>query len=133
MVFGSIGWKADSLVHFDAKDTTELEKPIVTLFNPGRPPWIIRSDTGTISPDGAKIFFGGDVFIDRDGAKNVRPLKIVTKNLWMEPERKYAETDEWADIHSLSDNISGVGMRVFFSNPIHLTLLAKVLGKYEAY
>ncbi len=125
--------KADSMVHFNAKDSTELEKPIVTLFNLDRPPWVIRSDTGTISPDGAKIFFGGDVFVDRDGAENVRPVKIVTRNLWMEPERKFAETSEWADIRSLSDNISGVGMRVFFSNPIHLTLLAKVKGRYEVY
>lgn len=125
--------KAISMVHFAVKDTTELEKPIVTLLSPDRPPWVIRSDTGTVSPDGAKIFFGGDVFVDRDGAENVRPIKIVTRNLWMEPERKYAETEEWADIRSLSDNISGVGMRVFFSNPIHLTLLAKVKGKYEPY
>ena len=125
--------KADSMVHFNAKDTTELEKPIVTLFNSDRPPWVIRSDMGTMSQDGAKIFFGGDVFVDRDGAENVKPVQIVTRNLWMEPERKYAETEERVDIRSLSDNISGVGMRVFFSNPIHLTLLGKVKGKYGVY
>jgi len=125
--------KANSMVHFGEKDTTELEKPVVTLLNPDRPPWIMRSDTGIVSSDGAKIFFGGNVFVDREGTKFVRPVSIVTKNIWMEPERKFAETKEWVDIHSLSENISGVGMRVFFSHPIRLTLLAEVRGKYEGF
>lgn len=125
--------QAVSMNHFSDRNISELEKPVVTIFNPTKPPWVIQSDTGTVSPNGTHIFFGGDVFIDREGTTNLRPVKIVTKNLQVEPEKRYAETDEQADIFSEPDNVSGIGMRVFFSNPIHLTLLSKVRGKYEVH
>lgn len=125
--------EAASMKHFSDRDVTELQKPVITLYNPEKPPWIIRSDTGMVSPDGERIFFGGDVYIDRESTSSLRPIKVITKNLHVEPEKHYAQTDERAKIISQSDRVSGTGMRVLFQNPIKLTLLSKVRGKYETH
>lgn len=124
--------KAVSMNHFRGNETTKLEKPLLTIFNQKNPPWVIRSDTGTVSSDGEHIFLGGKVFIDRDSTKTLRPINIITKNLQVEPEKRIAETNERVDIISLSNKLSGVGMRVDFAGPINLTLVSKVRGRYEA-
>lgn len=122
---------AASMTHYEDKDVTQLDKPIVTIFDAINPPWVIRSKSGTVSADGRKVFLGGTVYIDRERSDNTRPINVVTRDLHVEPERRYAETDKRARIVSKSDRVVGTGMRVFFSNPLKLTLLSKVKGKYE--
>jgi len=61
----------------------------------------------------------------------VRELKIYTFNLKVKPETSYAETDAWAELISLPNWTTGVGMKLTFAEPIHLELLSNVKGNYE--
>ena len=122
---------ADKLMHYSETDIAELENPVITMFKPDAPVWVIRSETGTVPAGGRDVFLNGKVFIDRAKAPGFKEIKIITSNLRVKPEQDYAETDEWADLIMLPGRTSGTGMEVTFSTPIHLKLLANVRGRYE--
>ncbi len=121
---------ADFAEHFSDNNETELTRPVLTVNKDNLPPWIIRSKTGLVADDGRSILMSGPVYIDRAGAKNVREVKIKTSNLHIQPKKNYAETDEWAELVSGLDTISGVGMKLFYQDPLYIELLADVKGKH---
>ncbi len=121
---------ADSMFHYDDDKSTELEKPKLIFFDDDQPPWTIRSDTGYATSNGKTIFLGGNVFISRPAAPSVHPVNIVTKNLTINPKINYAETDEYAELVSHSNRISGTGLNVYFGQTKKVTLLSNVRGKY---
>ncbi len=122
---------ADEMVHYSDDKTTHLKKPLMYFYNEKMPPWIISSETGILSADGKNLLLNGKVVVDRASAEGVKGLKIYTFNLKVKPETSYAETDEWAELISLPNWTTGVGMKLVFAQPIHLELLSKVKGNYE--
>jgi len=121
---------ADFAAHYSDNKETELTNPLLTINKGDLPPWIIRSKTGVIADDGRTLFMNGQVYIDRAGAKNVREVNIKTSNIRIQPKKNYAETDEWAELVSGLDTISGVGMKLFYQDPLYIELLANVKGKH---
>jgi lipopolysaccharide export system protein LptC len=87
--------------------------------------------TGILSGDGKDLLLNGNVSINREKAKGVTQLTINTSVLKVNPETSYAETSEWAELISTPNKTTGTGMKLTFSEPIHLQLLANVKGKYE--
>lgn len=122
---------ADEMIHYSDDGITHLVKPTMSFYNDQTPPWIIKSDSGVLSADGKDLLLNGKVYIDRASAEGVRELKIYTFNLKVKPETSYAETDEWAELISLPNWTTGVGMKLTFAEPIHLELLSNVKGNYE--
>lgn len=122
---------ADFAANFSNDVGTELTKPVMTVYKQDKPPWVIRSKTGHIPAGGNKVLMNGQVFIDRAAAKNVREVNIKTSNLLLLPNRDYAETDDWAELVSGLDRISGVGMKLYYQEPLYIELLANVKGLHE--
>lgn len=122
---------AETVVKYSDALGTELKNPVMVVYKQDKPPWIIRSKTGHISTGGNKISMNGQVFIDRAAAESVREVNIKTSNLLLLPNRDFAETDDWAEMVSGPDRISGVGMRLFYQEPLYIKLLAKVKGWHE--
>lgn len=120
---------AKSMAHYD-NDTTELDQPVMTMYENDAPPWVIKSDTGTVLQNGKEVVLNGKVYIDREAAKGIRSVNVFTTNLRVLPESEYAETEDHVEIVSPPDRISGTGMRFYFTRPIKLTLLSKVRGTY---
>ncbi|MCF7971785.1 MAG: LPS export ABC transporter periplasmic protein LptC [Methylococcaceae bacterium] len=121
---------ADYAAHYSDNDETELSKPMMTLYQGDLPPWIIRAQTGVVTSEGEKIFLQGVVSIDRAAAKTVREVNIKTTNLRVEPKKNYAETEDWAELVSETDRMSGVGMRLVYQDPLYIKLLANVKGRH---
>jgi lipopolysaccharide export system protein LptC len=122
---------ADEMTHYSDDNTTHLGNPVMTFYNDKSPPWIIKSETGILSADGKDLLLNGKVVVDRASAPGVRELKIYSLNLRVKPDTSYAETDEWAELVSLPNWTTGVGMKLTFAEPIHLELLSHVKGNYE--
>lgn len=122
---------ADYAVNFSGDVGTELRNPVMTVYKDDKPPWIIRSKTGQISADGKNMAMNGPVFIDRAGSEATREVNIKTSNLRVQPDRNYAETDDWAELVSGLDRISGVGMELFYQDPLYIKLLANIKGRHE--
>ncbi len=122
---------ADEMIHYSDDGITHLGNPVMFFYNEKTPPWIIKSETGILSADGKDLLLNGKVYVDRASGEGVRELKIYTFNLKVKPEISYAETDEWAELISLPNWTTGVGMKLVFAEPIHLELLSNVKGNYE--
>lgn len=122
---------ADEMKHYSDDGTTHLVKPIMAFYNDKTPPWIVKSETGVLSADGKDLLLYGKVYVDRASAPGVRALSIYTTDLKVKPEISYAETEAWAQLTSLPNWTTGYGMKLTFSEPIHLELLSKVKGNYE--
>ena len=121
---------APEMRHYPADDSTELDRPRMTIHRADAPPWRVRSDSGWVSPDGERVHLRGEVFIERDAGKDVRPMQILTRNLWVEPERDYAETDEPVTVTSLTDRIDSVGMQAWLNEPGRIKFLSQVRGRH---
>jgi lipopolysaccharide export system protein LptC len=122
---------ADEMIHYSDDNTTHLGKPVMFFYNEKTPPWIIKSETGILSADGKDLLLNGKVYVDRAAAEGVKELKIYTSNLKVKPETSYAETDAWAELISLPNWTTGIGMKLVFAEPIHLELLSNAKGNYE--
>lgn len=124
---------ADYAANYRDNAGTELTNPVMTVYKKETPPWVIRSKAGYISAAGDQIAMNGQVFIDRAAAENVREINVKTSNLLVHPKRNYAETDDWAEMVSGLDRISGVGMKLFYREPLYIKLFANVKGLHEYY
>jgi lipopolysaccharide export system protein LptC len=122
---------ANRMLHFPDDDSTELTKPSVTLFEENAPPWQIRSEQGWLSGDGNLLLLKGTVTIDREQAPGVRPIHIVTRNLRVQPDENYAETDETITVTSLGSRLKSKGMQAWFNKPVRIKFLTDVRGYYE--
>ncbi|SJM89175.1 LPS export ABC transporter periplasmic protein LptC [Crenothrix polyspora] len=123
--------RADKMLHYKDDGTVHLDKPVMSFYNAKTPPWVIRSATGIVSADGKTIFLNGNAIIDRAKAEGVRPVTINTSNLKVNPETSYAETADGAELISLPQRTTGIGMKLVYVEPIRVELLAKVRGHYE--
>lgn len=122
---------AEEMLHYDDDGVTHMIKPVMSFYSADAPPWIVKSETGTLSVDGKNLLLNGQVFINRNKAENVKQLTIETTNLRVKTEENYAEGDEWAKLSSPPNWAEGIGIQMVFKKPISLKLLANVKSYYE--
>ena len=122
---------AREMRHYPDDDSTELDLPRLTLFNQDAPPWLIRSERGWVSPDGELVLLLGRVFIDRDGTEEEAPMHLVTRDLRVQRQAEYAETDQPVSANSGSSQVQAVGMQAWLGEPMRIKLLSRVRGRYE--
>ena len=69
---------AQSILHYSDDGITHIAKPMLTLYNtdPAIPPWVVKSEAGTLSADGEHLLLQGKVLIDRAKAEGVRQPAI---------------------------------------------------------
>ncbi len=123
---------AEFMVHFQDDDTTELERPVFTYFNKESPPWVVHAETGFITAEGKTIRLGNNVRITRDPAPGIEPVTINTANLVIQPEIDFAQTDEYAELISNRNHISGIGLSLTFGDYKQINLHSNVKGIYDA-
>lgn len=123
--------RAERMEHYPHDDSTALQQPLVTIFEPQRPPWTVKSEQGWLSGDGELLLLQGTVEIHREKAADTRPVDIYTRDLRVQPEQNYAETDQPIEIRSDNSRVTSVGMQAWFAKPSRIKLLANVRGHYE--
>jgi lipopolysaccharide export system protein LptC len=104
--------RAVNLQHYTDDDTTELQQRA----------WM--------SADGSQVLLSGEVLIEREGDVSNRPMRIVTRDLRVQPSEDYAETDEKVRVESESDWLDAVGMQAWLRPPSRLKFLSQVKGYY---
>jgi len=122
---------ARELRHYPDDDSTELEQPLLTLFEEAAPPWLVRSNTGWISGDGAEVLMRGKVYIDREPASSIRPVHLTTRELLVRPDEEYAETDRPIIGTSQSDWLTSAnGGRIWFGEALRIELDGPVRARF---
>jgi lipopolysaccharide export system protein LptC len=126
---------AASLAHYAEDDRTVLQQPVLLMHNDqgeDMPPWVIRSETGTVSEDGKSVFLGGATFLSRESFADRSPLRVISRNVTVRPEESYAETAEPVEIFNHPQYTRGVGMQASFKDGMKITLLSQVRDIHES-
>ena len=122
---------AEKLTHFSDDDHTELDKPVLTMFSGDGPPWVVHGEQGVVSSRGAEVYLKGPVLVLRDADRNGRTVRAETSNVKILPDEDYGETEEFVQILSPPDELSGVGMQAHFGSALRVTVLSSVRRKHE--
>ncbi len=121
---------ATNLQHYTDDDTTELKQPHLTVYQDDAPPWEIDAASAWMSADGSLVLLSGEVLIQREADSNNRPVRILTRDVRVQPSEDYAETDEKVRVESESDWLDAVGMQAWLRPPSRLKFLSQVKGFY---
>lgn len=123
--------RATELRHFIDDDTTELANPQLTVFQGESPPWEVDAERAWVSADGSLVLLTGEVEIDRAGDEANPPIRVLTRDLRVQPREDYAETDEKVRVETDTDWLDAVGMQAWLRPPSRLKFLSQVKGYYE--
>jgi lipopolysaccharide export system protein LptC len=108
--------------------TSAIDEPRLTVFQDTEPPWEIRASDALVSTDGELVLLRGEVLIEREAGADNRPLRLVTRELRVQPRQDYAETDAAVRVDSDPDWVEAVGMQAWLRPPSRLKLLSQVNG-----
>lgn len=122
---------ADKMKHYPDDDTSELNRPHITIFRIDTPPWIIDADRGWASANGELVLLIGNVRVNREASASTRAMSLTTEELRLRPNDDYAETDKPVTIVSGKDITRAIGMRAYLKEG-RLQLLSSARGKYDA-
>jgi lipopolysaccharide export system protein LptC len=124
--------QAKVLRHYSVDGASELDQPVLTLYQPPAPPWVVRSDTGQVPPGSDRIDLSGDVRIDRAAGPGVRPLHLRTEALQIEPDAEIARTDQPVRVTSGADWLSAEqGTQVWFGESLRVELYGRTRARIE--
>ena len=120
---------AKKMLHYPDNDSTYLEAPELTSFDPDQPPVHTNANNGMVSGKGEDIFLRDDVKIVRTASATQREITFTTRYLHVIPDRGWAETDQPVTMIDGRNIVHAVGMQ--FDNKAHIVkLLAQVNSEY---
>jgi lipopolysaccharide export system protein LptC len=123
--------KAAEWQHFE-DGRIELFDQELSIFSRTAPPMRIASPRASLTEDESEWFLYRDVTIDRDAGMGRQALHMETTNLYIWPDKEYAETADAVRMTTLDDWLVGQGMQVWFTDgTTRFKLLANVRGRYE--
>jgi lipopolysaccharide export system protein LptC len=124
--------QAQQLRHYSVDGASELDQPVLTLYQPPDPPWVVRSETGRVPPGSDRIDLAGDVRIDRAAGPGGRPLRLRTETLQIEPDTEIARTDQPVRVTSGADWLSAEqGAQVWFGESLRVELYGRTRARIE--
>lgn len=119
--------RADYLVHFPDNDTTELERPDVTVLGDVKGShWHATAVHGKVEGAQQQILLRGDVKLKQYGKNE---LDVQTDWLRIDSHRRYADTKAPVTLKSAGTQLHGIGMKAY-GDEQRLILLSAVRGKY---
>lgn len=121
---------AQRMTHYADDGSSEFVRPRLMVFEGEKPPWVVRSSSGWMSGSGVDLLLQGEVQIDREAGEGVRPVHFTTRDLRVNTETEFAQTDQPVFAISLSDKVESVGMQAWLKAPMRVQLLSKVRGRY---
>ncbi len=123
--------KAPHLVHYPDDDSAEVTTPHITLYRPSGAPLTLLGQMAHVSAKGEKVFFPGQVDIDRAASPDNQALTARTTDLTVLPEEGLASTDQHVFMTLGASELQGIGARID-NKAQTFELLANVTGRYVA-
>jgi len=104
------------LAHYEDDDTSEMLKPRVQIFRPGRRPVFIEADKGWVTSNNDVILLEGGVQLWENDGQGRRALQVDTSDVRVLLADRYAETDQHTTISARRFTIAGRGLRAHLDN-----------------
>jgi lipopolysaccharide export system protein LptC len=122
--------KALQLRHYLESGITALSQPAYVLYEQRKPQSRIRAEKGELSKDQTRLQLQGMTFIDWEGNDERPPMKMLTADLDIYPQREYAETKAAVAVISEQNWIESVGMHAWLKSPGRIHFLAQTRAHY---
>jgi len=128
---GSLHYRlaARRLDHYPDDNTLQLAAPVLRMFSKDQPPWIMVAEEGVVYDNGLRIHLNGKVDITQPGDARTA-MQLLTRDLRIDTQRNYAETDAAVKLTRGYHQTTAVGMRASLDLG-RLELLADTRGRYE--
>ena len=120
---------AKKMLHYPDNDSTYLEAPKLTSFDPDHPPIHTYANNGIVSGKGEEIFLRDDVRVVRTASATQSEMTFTTTYLHVIPDSGLAETDQPVTMIDGRNIVHAVGMK--FDNKARIVkLLAQIKSEY---
>ena len=122
--------RAAALDHLEHSGKTLLTRPRLLLFEEGSLLWDVRSEKGTLSGDRQLLQLHGEVLVDRMQTPGLPAMQLQTRELQVNPQESYAETDQPVTVTSEENWIRARGMQAWLRPPGRIRFLANTRAYY---
>jgi lipopolysaccharide export system protein LptC len=121
------------IVHYPDNDTVDITAPHMVFYHQvAAPRWDVVAERGLTNSSGDEIYLLGKVVIRQLGANpKTSKMKILTRDVRVEPTARYAETHQPATLLNNLGRTDAVGARVYLKEE-RIELLSQVKGNYES-
>ena len=114
---------------FRSDDSLLLLKPQMIFYQNQRPQWTITSENGVVTANGKEVLLSNNVVAIQSGKDNVAGMKLMTEDLLVRPDKKYAETDNDVHLQDNSGTTHAKGMKADIEKS-KIQFLSSVKGAY---
>jgi lipopolysaccharide export system protein LptC len=121
--------QAKSVVHYPEDRSMDLDAPHALVFEEEGPPWRVVAERGWVSDDLAVVRLLGHAELEREAWQSSGPIRVVTRDVSIQTEARFIETDRAVKAWMGANTVEAVGMRLDL-NRATLSLLAHVQGYY---
>ena len=121
---------AHRMEHRPDEDSTTLNMPVLTHFDPKKSAVEVKSDVAYVSKDAKEVIFTDNVRIVRAADKDSGPITLTTSQLNAFPDDDIARTDKEVTITSENGVLKGVGLE-FNNLTRQMRLNSRVRGQFK--
>jgi lipopolysaccharide export system protein LptC len=121
---------AHRMTHRPDEDSTQLETPELTHYEPGKAEVHVRSNLADVSKDAELVIFSGEVTVRRDAEKDSGPITILTSHLEVVPKQDFARSDREVTIVTDHGTLKGVGLE-FNNRTRQMKMHSQVHGEFR--
>ena len=100
--------------HFPHNDSLEFKAPNMKIYENKGMPWNVVSDSAWVNSERTLILLNGKVYIWRISDTGKKEYEIITSDLTIKPNEKFAHTKKPAKITTRGVVTNTVGLKVVF-------------------
>lgn len=117
------------MVHYASNDSTDIDKPVVTIYRHSPNPWLISSDHAKATEGTSQILFWQNVVLNHTADTDNPQTTMHTDTLTVFPNKKIAQTDQPITINQPDVTVHATGMMANMNDGT-VKLLSKAQGEY---
>jgi len=121
---------ARKLSHYSGNKLTVLDTPTLTHFHEKQGEMQISSNSASVTPDGEKVMFTGEVNIQRPAAGGKEGMSMQTSYLEIQTEKNEAFTSQPVVIRQPGLQITASGLHLYADTRV-LKLKGRVKAQYQ--
>ena len=123
---------AARLRHYPDDGSSELDEPVLQLFDDAILRWNLRSRQAWINARGDEVLLEQDVRLERTATAESAPIELRTSALLLLPETDYAETTHAVEVEREHDRLSAAqGLQAWLGEDARIRLFGPVRARME--
>lgn len=123
--------QSELVKHFPHDDSLEFKAPKLKIYENKGLPWNVVSETAWVNSERTLVLLNGKVYIWKINKMGKKEYEIITSDLMIKPDERFAQTKRPARITSQGTVTDTVGLKVVFKEG-RVQLSDRVRTVYES-